>query len=628
MAAASSDADRKIAELERKLREEREKVLLSSLKSQEEKTVAARVENSIKEMQDKLRQQRRESEYEETRLKLEAKVQEMENRLAQERETWVGALKGQMQSREGQDREIESHFTMRIQEMERRWLEEKAHWQRIISAKEEEARRLSSAAERLQGLQSEFDRLTHEKKFTDQRLAETEAVRAELDAKVRGAADREREFYQLKSELERARDQLQMHQAKFEHDIAAMRTSSKEREERLLADNERLQNELLTVSQRVRGEYETELKRQKSEHETELKKSQVQGELATAALQRMRAVGGALERQVASLRMQAEESKKLKEEVQRVNERYKAEFLVLQRKWQDRETEIRKAAEENAAKKFDADKTKLKLLAQEEIQKRVGLLQEQLRKELSAEVVERERAIRAEMERELAERARKTDAELERKGAEAARKETQWQDKLLSRESELLSARSGLDEAKGRLARLEDARSQASREKLEYEKTLAGERERLRVLDSLAAEFKTKLDIEERRGRQLGDEKASLERLKHAYEEQLDGLRGEMEGFKRGLAEADQTRETMRAEGVELQETVARIEAEHARQKETWRRKLDLVRRDAEERIRALEAELESRGGRSLFDRLRALFGSRPRPPLPPPFPPGSDRIE
>src|ERR1700674_6116749 len=90
-----TDYDRKLAELEKRLQEEREKLLRANLKSQEEAAAAARVEVSLKELQDRLRRERRDQEQEESRLKLEAKLHEMEGRLAQERAPWVSTLNSQ-----------------------------------------------------------------------------------------------------------------------------------------------------------------------------------------------------------------------------------------------------------------------------------------------------------------------------------------------------------------------------------------------------------------------------------------------------------------------------------------------------------------------------------------------------
>ena len=143
--------EHKIADLEKRLSKEHEQLLLANFKAQQEAATAARVEVSIKDLQDKLRRDRREAEAEESRRVMDLKVQELEARLAQERETWVATLKSQMQTRESQDKDGESHFAARLQEMERRWLEEKAGWQKTLLAKDEENRNLRALAEKLKG---------------------------------------------------------------------------------------------------------------------------------------------------------------------------------------------------------------------------------------------------------------------------------------------------------------------------------------------------------------------------------------------------------------------------------------------------------------------------------------------
>src|SRR5208282_3582410 len=158
---SGADLQHRLIELEKRLQEEKEKVLLANLRSQEEATYAVKVEGAIKDVQDKLRRDRRENELEETRLKLETKLRELETRLVHERETWVATLQEQVKSRESQDKEIETHFVGRVEEMERRWLEEKAHWQKLLMAKDEEVRNLKAQAERLKTFEVELQRALH-----------------------------------------------------------------------------------------------------------------------------------------------------------------------------------------------------------------------------------------------------------------------------------------------------------------------------------------------------------------------------------------------------------------------------------------------------------------------------------
>src|SRR5581483_10533866 len=178
----AADLQRRLVELERRLQEEKEKVLLSNLRSQEEAAYASKVESAIKDVQEKLRRDRRDAEQEETRLKLEAKVRELESRLVQERETWVATLQEQLKARESQDKEVETHFISRIEEMERRWLEEKAHWQKLVMGKDEEIRNLKVQAERLKALELEAEKLAQEKRFLEEKAQQGSALQAQLQS--------------------------------------------------------------------------------------------------------------------------------------------------------------------------------------------------------------------------------------------------------------------------------------------------------------------------------------------------------------------------------------------------------------------------------------------------------------
>ena len=243
--------ENKLEALEKKLSDEREKSLLMQLRSQEETVTAAKVEVSLKELQDKLRRDRRDQDNEEAKLKLERRSQELEARLAQERETWVSTLKSQLASREVQDKEVETHFAVRLQEMERRWLEEKAQWQKTALAKDDEVRTLRALAEKLRGADTELSKAVNERKLLDERLTEVLQERAEAVARLQGASDREKESIQLRADLTLTRQQVALIQERLERDIAALRHSSREREERLMADQERLQRDLGSVKQNL-----------------------------------------------------------------------------------------------------------------------------------------------------------------------------------------------------------------------------------------------------------------------------------------------------------------------------------------------------------------------------------------
>ena len=373
--------ENKLEALEKKLSDEREKSLMMQLKSQEETVTAAKVEVSLKELQDKLRRDRRDQENEEAKLKLERRSQELETRLAQERETWVTTLKSQLASRETQDKEVETHFAVRLQEMERRWLEEKAQWQKTALAKDDEVRTLRALAEKLRGADTELAKTAGEKKLLEERLTEVLQERAEAVARLQGASDREKESIQLRADLTLTRQQAGLIQERLERDMAALRHSSREREERLMADQERLQRDLSSIKQNLEAQHEANLRRAKAENEAELFKYKDVAEKTTAELQRLRAVAGALERQGASARAQLDELRRASASWEKTQERYKAEFVVLQRKWVEREKEVRAEAVQSSLQMVESEKTRLRIQAQDELNQRAAKIADQLRLE-------------------------------------------------------------------------------------------------------------------------------------------------------------------------------------------------------------------------------------------------------
>ncbi|MDE2237228.1 MAG: hypothetical protein KGK30_05015, partial [Elusimicrobia bacterium] len=401
-----SALESKLSELERRLAQEREKLLLANAKREAEAANAAKVELSLKELQEKLRRDRRDQEQEELRGRLEEKLQEMEQRLAQERETWSVALRGQLQSRQGQDKELESHFALRVQELERRLLDEKAQWQKEAASNEEELGRLRARCEKLNALEGELARAAAEKRWLETRVQELLQERAEVAAKIQTALEREKENLQLRGELQLARQQAAAAQDKIERDLQSLRLSAKEREERLLADQQRLQGELASLGARARAEADVELRRLKSEHEAQLARHKDAVERAAVDLQRLRGAATALERQLSVSRAKLAELQAARSSWEKTQERSKAEFIVLQRKWAEREKEIRSEAAERSAQLLEAERLKLKALAQEEINRRVSRLAEQLQKERDAELKRAEASFRADIERQGIERVR------------------------------------------------------------------------------------------------------------------------------------------------------------------------------------------------------------------------------
>lgn len=533
------ELEKKLGDMEKRLQEEREKLLVANLKSQEEAAASARVEVSIKELQDKLRRERRDQEQEESRLKLEGKLAEMEQRLAQERETWVTTLRNQMQSRETQDKEIEHHFAARMQEMERRSLEEKAQWQKLMLAKDEEIRNLRSLAEKLKGADVELNKAVSERKFLESRVNEMSAERADMLSKVQSANEKDKENIQLRAELGVARQQALGAQERLERELQGLRISAKEREDRLMGDLERLNRELDSMGTRLRAEGEAEVRRVKMETENEVrrkvdqseaeaKKYKEAAETAAGQLMKLRAVAGALEKQAAAARAQVND-------LARTQERYKAEFVVLQRKWIEREKEIRAEAEKQMMQMLEAEKAKIKIFSQEEIGSRLSKLSEQLKTEKDAQVKAAEAQLRLTLQADWETTRRNLEAEIDKLHKEHFGKEAEWSQRVLAKDSELHALRTNNADLAARMAREEESRQALERSRLEAENSLASLREELGGAQALLAGFKSKDTEAQKQLDELKARREELERLATAQaaqvrnvEESLDAMRGQL----------------------------------------------------------------------------------------------------
>ncbi|MBI4376895.1 MAG: hypothetical protein HY549_10655 [Elusimicrobia bacterium] len=555
--------EKKLAELEKSLQSEREKVLMANLKAQEEVATAARVEVSIKELQERLRRDRRDQEQEELRLKLEARLQEMEGKLNTERETWVTTLRNQMQTRETQDKEIESHFALRIQEMERRFLDEKAQWQKLALAKDEEIRTLRTLAEKLKGADLELAKALGDKKWLSERLEELNRERAETQARIQGAMEKEKENVQLRADLTVARQQITAVQDRLEREQRELATLGerlrsesemeirrvraeaeaehkrsqrelesalgqlKEREERLSAEKDRLQKDLATLSERLRGEHESEMRRIRVEAESDFRKQKDAADRANEELQKVRGVAAALERQLLAARSQAQELQAGRQQWERAQERYKAEFIVLQKRWAEREKEIRAEALKQAMQSVEGEKARLRTAAQEELSARLSKVSEQVQRDQALELSRKETELRDHVERQMADRIRKMQAdwdearrqfevEIERLHKERLQKEQEWSQRLASRQ--------------------EEAALEISREKIQLQRELQSSREEVEALGSKLKEAQERLLGLESERQSLLTDKDRLERLCSAQAAQVSQIEQLVEQLRAELA--------------------------------------------------------------------------------------------
>lgn len=615
----------KLEALEKKLGEEREKSLLMQLRSQDETVTAAKVEVSLKELQDKLRRDRREQEADEIKIKLERRAQELEARLAQERETWVTTLKSQLASRETQEKEVETHFAVRLQEMERRWLEEKAQWQKTALAKDDEVRTLRTLAEKLKGADVELSKVSGERKLLEERLNEVLQERAEAVARLQGATDREKEAIQLRADLTLTRQQGALMQERLERDLAALRHSSREREERLMADQERLQRDLANIKQNLEAQHEANLRRAKAENDAELFKYKDVAEKSSAELQRLRAVAGALERQGASSRAQLDELRRAAAAWEKTQERYKAEFVVLQRKWVEREKEVRAEATQASLQMVESEKTRLRVQAQDELNTRAAKIADQLRLENESEQKRLESRLRADLERELAERRQamqaefdggrlQTEQELQRLRREIQQKDASWGERMLAKESELISQRSRADELAGKLSREEDSRTGALRDKLELEKQVEGLREQLGAQQASLRAMQDRVASIEADKARLESEKTELERLTTAQAAQVQGTQEAIEATRLQLARETQSGKILQNAREQAEKALAALRGELARslqaQKLEFEKALQTEKERADAAIAKAQQDAEARIAQAKADSRQKEGGS------------------
>ena len=276
--------EKKITDMEKLLSQEKEKALLATLKNQQDEALSSRVESSLKDIQEKMRRDRRDHEVEEERLSLKSKIKEMEMRLAQERETWMQTLKNQMSERETQGRDVEGHFVYRLQEMERRWLDEKAQWQKEIVNREETIRSLRSAGERLQNVEDELRKLAFEKSMTEREasklrdeVARGEREKAGIESYIKMIPEKEREIADLRSECVSLRSREELTRLEVVH-----------RDEKYNSEIGRLQAELGTISDRKNTERNEELVKVHARFEAQLQEKD--GTIAEISGEKVRAI--------------------------------------------------------------------------------------------------------------------------------------------------------------------------------------------------------------------------------------------------------------------------------------------------------------------------------------------------
>jgi len=291
-----------VHDLEQRLKEEHEKLVLQSLKAKEEESLSMKVEQQLREMQDKLRREKYEQELHDSRGKAENQLKELERRILEERETWMAALKNQMKERETVEQEVEESLTRRLHDVELRFQKEKNEWALALRQKDDDfnqtRRQLQMEIEKLRDLLGEKDdqaveakeALTQERRSLEQQFqAEQRAVQTQLESQIRETSNWKAQLALLQSQLHQVETQYQQERThwqgqteRLEHDQAETRKrlelQTANREEELKREFSRRDQERAQYWEGVVGQIRTEkesLRGQLMHREEELARAQM-----------------------------------------------------------------------------------------------------------------------------------------------------------------------------------------------------------------------------------------------------------------------------------------------------------------------------------------------------------------
>jgi hypothetical protein len=248
--ASKNSLENQLSEIGKQLKEEHEKVLMQSLRAKEEEALSSRVEQQIRDMQEKLRREKHEQEILESRSKAENQLKDLERRLTEERESWMVALKNQLKERELIEQDVEKNLSRRLREAEERFQEEKNEWISVMRKKEEELSQLQRQAQ----LSAE-----HLKEVTDEKDEEIEQVK-EAAVEARRAYERETqtEFRALQGQLD-----IQIRDGStFKAQVALLQNQLQQLENQRQEDRTRAQAQMQRQEadqQEVRKRFESQL---------------------------------------------------------------------------------------------------------------------------------------------------------------------------------------------------------------------------------------------------------------------------------------------------------------------------------------------------------------------------------
>ncbi|MFH2070611.1 MAG: hypothetical protein ABIJ11_05295, partial [Elusimicrobiota bacterium] len=328
-----------IQELQRQLMEEREKLLLQTVRTKEEESLASRVEESIKDIQDKLRREKKEQELQEQLSRDGDQIKELEKRLADERETWMATFRNQLSQRDTDSREIEQTFELRLHDLERKWQDEKNNWSLTLKQKDDELAKLKS---HLVMREEELTRVFEKRVGSIE--SEKRRFEDELDSLRGGITAREKELLSLKAEVALINSSFLQERGKLEKYRAVIEKQKKDNELLIVKSDEKdreyfvfkmklgaLHSKAKAEEERLRKEaegYREELGRLKQEGQIAQQSHQSRDAETSRAIERLERENRELKSEMAGKLMAKEE------ELSRVRSEYGKQLY-------DRETELK-----------------------------------------------------------------------------------------------------------------------------------------------------------------------------------------------------------------------------------------------------------------------------------------------
>ncbi len=607
----------KLSEMEKRLMEEREKVIMASLRSKEEAALSARVETALKEIQEKLRRERREQELEKARASAETRVVEMEKHLSEEHQTWVQVLRDQTAQRSIEAQKIEEVYSARLADAERHWSAEKQNLQQSLQRMKEE---MEKASETHAGTLQQF------KNDTDAMLAERNAGWNDICAQLEAAVfNLEENFYKRKKlEENLSKKDFEIQAAKKDVDTLREQISRMEQQKAMPADASSQELTFLTTelekSKKLAALYLQQLQKVHGKQivPEDLERPGAEG---LADVQALQATAARLEKELAEARhsqasLQGDLTKE-KDEMARLRHE-------LVRAMAQAETE---AARQKALWESERSESRIEV---ERLRMRAEHLEAQLQQGMSAK--EDEERVRRELNSAVTGEAVKS---LEEKVASLTRQNDTLAQNLrgASDESkragqqvqEAVEKRKGLEEQLLKVQQEAVSQEAALREDMdrEYRQTLDQlERDRRKWADELSRTSDQKFREQETRARrdlevlraQVNEDFSVLERNNRELQREKDSLNREKEDLKRALTEARQTPRAPQLAGEQLPPVRAAAAADSSAIESTtalWEERIQHIENQVQEakmmmrnRLRIMDEKL--RHQRHLEDKLRS----------------------